>query len=259
MLSRLTALLLLLTVVIPGLTLSGTPEQVMTSTAAFTTAISSTSYGVSTMGTNYVTSIQQQPLYLGLFTISAPELKICSMGRHDKVTILIAYMSLPFSGSHGERITVSLSSPTPVSFFVMTGVFFNSWVSAPCSLIGTPDQVLVSQIATNRFSADFTINNPGEYQFVFLNGDRQNTVIVNFSAIPEGNSITSTYTSVAYTQVTQTRVLTFTGSSLLTQTVQASPSGSGLLPVAITATVLALLLLAIMAYSWRNAHQPKPD
>ena len=81
----------------------------------------------------------------------------------------------------------SFSADRPVSFYVMSGTFAQGWFNTRyvntgfCSPSGTSDQVLIAQREVTSFSIDFTINNPGGYEFVFVNSDPLNTVNINFN------------------------------------------------------------------------------
>jgi len=94
---------------------------------------------------------------------------------------------LIFTAGHGDRIMGSFTSDSPVSFYVMSESYAQSWgigtgLISSCTPTGTKDDVLVTGRDVTSLSIDVTINNPGTYRFIFINSDKSNAVHINFNA-----------------------------------------------------------------------------
>lgn len=234
------------------------PQQVtMTSTASFTTVMSSTSYGASTIGTYYVTSIQkqQQPLYSGSFTIAAPP-------GYNKLVSLFGcfYANRPFTAALGDHITGSFSSDVPVDVYVMDEASFHSGVMAYCDSPRNCVCTEFSQMGATSLSLDITINNPGKYEFLFMRDARRDNILtanITFSAGIVGGTTTMTSTLYSTTPVTQTQVITSTGSSLMTQTMQSLALDNSTLPLVVVAALVLVGVIAFLMYRKRSTHGPK--
>src|SRR5208337_1039386 len=94
---------------------------------------------------------------------------------------------LIFTAGHGDMITGSFTSDSPVSFYVVSESYAQSWgvgtgLLKSCTPTGTKDDVLVAEPDVTSLSIAFTINNPGTYRFVFINNNKSNPAHINFNA-----------------------------------------------------------------------------
>jgi type II secretory pathway pseudopilin PulG len=235
-------------VLIPSLTtLGGSPQQVVTftNTIPFTTVFTTTSYAPqSTVGTSYITSVQQQYAYSGQFTlIAVPPRYGCEV------------KTLPIDGNHGDHIIGTVTSDNPVGVYLMIDSFYRAWnIGNQCTAIGTAQDVLISREGITSLSIDITINFSAKYYFIFFNYDNQKAATVNFNVAASSNRVTVTsFQGYIYSGGggTSIETVTSTGSSLAVQTGEGFAMGGNLLLI-VVAIVVILGLVGIILYRKRS-------
>jgi len=84
----------------------------------------------------------------------------------------------------------SFTSDSPVNFFVLSDSYalllehsVGKYINPCHPEVGSKDDVLVMSLNVTSLSFDFTINNPGTYQFVFVNFNKSKAAVnINFNA-----------------------------------------------------------------------------
>jgi hypothetical protein len=95
---------------------------------------------------------------------------------------------LNFTAGHGDRIMGSFTSDLPVNFYVLSDSYAHSLKSTAggksnfCYPSGSKDDVLVMNLNMTSLSFDFTINQAGTYQFIFVHFNKSKAVNINFNA-----------------------------------------------------------------------------
>src|SRR5208283_626109 len=127
MFSRLSISVLLLVAIFPSVTtFLAYPQQTATytSTVAFTTALTVTSYRELTIAT--FTTLQQQNQYSGTITLTAitEGHYLCRYSGGPRQTDLFV------TASHNDRIIGSISSDNPIDFYVLSDSYYDAWGGA---------------------------------------------------------------------------------------------------------------------------------
>jgi hypothetical protein len=170
-----------------------------------------------------------------------------------------------FTANKGESVSVSLTSATPVTFYVMSYAVRNSWrvdghpvdIGSPDSYSpchGAPDGSLIVQDGITHYSYDgLVFPADSNYWLLFLQIGSPSEISVNFEMLSSPTVATSTVSSISYTAAPTTELLAFT--SLITQaTPPFAPFGDlrliGLAVILVMIVIIVVVLLHRRRRGW---------
>lgn len=226
---------------------SGQSVTTITSTETYTTVLASTSIAYYTLGTSYVTSTLKGSLYSGVFSIEPPSANYGCI-----------YDNLPFTVKKNDKVSVSTTSSTAISFYIMSEDSFKKWLTQRLCAVKVDTYVKKEGIIS--YSADFVAPTDGQYEFLFVN-DASSTANISFDAGTSAAVTTEASTIISY--AAQTYVVTSTGSTVqshteaVTQSQGFSLEGNSLLILAVVAVLIIVGVAVMFGMRGRKTTGPK--
>jgi hypothetical protein len=162
------------------------------------------------------------------------------------------YMDYSVGLSGGDQVTIELTAKPQISFYVMSGSQFSSWLGGAsshyCGGLSPKDFVLHPKLSVSSYSTDWTVPSSGTYYLIFWN-PTQTDISVSIR-LTKPSVATHTYTAVSYithyyTQVSSVAALTSSASAF--PPIVLPPSGS-VLPYGIVIIAIGIVVGFVIVF-----------
>lgn len=158
-----------------------------------------------------------------------------------------------FTANKGERVSISLASKTPITFYVMSLAVRNSWTVdghpvdtsspdsySPCH--GAPDGALIIGDGITSYTYNLVFPADGNYVLLFAQLGSPSAIPVDFEMLSSPIVSTSTASSISYVTAPTTELLALTTAAPISQ-VGLPIANLGLLGVVVAVAVIAGVLV----------------